>query len=1168
MKLKPIFSYFCILISLLALSACEDRLEYYNDYDIPDGSGNLSINITFPELASSTLGGSRSSGEEIEKIENVFIAVYDTEGELLKSIYFTENEYDANLISKPVWSDVKDTPEDGIQKPSDDSVMDWNYVTTPKVTFNILDLPYGKYRIYAAANVKDLADTHNEDIQTEEGLKKISFDWVPGDIKANNQMFGYFTHEGAQTSTGFDAPTLVFTPKNSAIHAWIRRLASKVTIAFDGRGLKNNVRIYIKSVTIKNLPKSCALGVENSPKGESNFLNTSENLIPWHDDSKKEEDEWITEDVEEHSRMFYNKYITGIDNNTDTVPDPGKDYKDWMMIINSGNVCGSSHTPSADALYFFENNQGDYQGMSQYDKRQYLTGDDNTVGENITNSSQKDFRDKVSDGTFVEVQAYYESSDETHYTRGPIRYRFMLGKNVTYNYDAARNHHFKLTLGFKGWANQPDWHIEYESPEPSLTVPETFRVSYVYNQSHTLPITVSGYCTRVEMEITKNYWAPCDDKGNILATQGSTNENDPTAFRWARSVFTSQHPNYATTATPLYNCTGFLALQTECDANGNIPTNILSNYHYNQGTTAVNALNDYYLGKSTAPDQHYREFTNFTDGTHESPAGKVNDYKVIKNGETSHTLLVPVFTRNKSMIDGTNYSGNNPFEEYDRYAEIKVTAYFEDGTSISKPIKVLQTRRLVNPKGIWRSHNSNAEFHVELATKNIGAGYSNNYVKLKSEGSWSASIDDTEGNGFFKLRTATPGDTTQYVVTDNAGKYQANGVGTKIIGKTDTYVDFYVDFEQGTSTSASTSNCGIITVLYHEDQCVHKIMVRQGYNEPLDIMGKGVKWSSYCVFGATAREGSTNDFDVELTSNPLALGSLIRRGRVTQAFLVSNNGGEGIKATDFSNFPMPFGAYKPVPINQKLKVYSPNHETVEEFWGGANGQTGGVGYVDERGTDANPASAKSMGTFHATVGGEPYIYQVPTYENFQQLDDAEYAFGICYGEGASGTQLDPNKAFGFISTTNSDYETDMGMRGIFVYNRDNANQIFFPIGKYGLGRRRMFNISNNTTGDNHPNTVSGYVSRSWIGTLWYGDTNKPLPLTGNNIFRPMAYNVCYQQGAIYWIDKWVPKTVTGRDTGSMGWDMNYYGFDFSTYTDNNYQDACIIKLVVIDKENN
>lgn len=1142
----------CLMCSVL--SGCKDDLLFG---EIGEGEAKVSCEINFVPLAGAL--GSRTSGTEIRGINSLTILIYDDNGKFVKS--YTNETVDNWSYEEKGNTDM---PAGGVN--SSDTNKNPSYSdpqqaesATARAKFSF-SLPYGRYFVYAVANV-DLSSIDVEDINK---VKELPLSWYPEDIAKNNGMFGFFTGADTESSIGgadkFDARLLVVNKPLTSFHSWLKRAASKVTIAYDGSGLHNDVRVYIKSVTLKNIPKTCFLGAENSPSGENSFYNPDENFLPKHDSATIP---GAIEKVVDNSRMFYNNGIKGIDDNTDNIRDPGTEYAEWMQVINSGGdkgIYGSSHSETADALYFFENNQGDYDGDFKYDKRQYKGRDDNSVGQNIINPGQNDFRDKVLCGTYVEVQAYYVSNNPANYTSGPIRYRFMLGKNVTYNYNAERNHHFKLTLGFKGWANEPDWHIEYDEPEPSLIVPEVFRVSYVYNQRHILPIHVSGPCTGVEMEITKNYWAPCDNKGNILTDGGSIDDYDPLAFRWARSVFIGQHPNYATSANDIYNCTGFLALQVECDADGKIPTNIISNMRFSEGASAVNALNDYYTGKSSAPDQHKRIFSadngDLDVKEHNGPQGPLNNYEVIENGDNGRTLLVPIFTRNKSMIDGTNYSGNNPFEEYDRYAQIKVTAHFKGLSDEVKFVNVLQTRRLVNPKGIWRSYDSNAAFHVQLATKEIGAGYSADYMPLQSDGSWKATIDDTEGNGFFKLKSITPGDTTKYVVTDADGKIASDGIGTVIIGKTDTFIDFIVDFVTGEPTASSTSNCGVITVLYHENQCVHKIMVRQGYNEPLDIMGNGVKWSSFSVFGATERTGTTDQFDVELTKNPLSLGSLIRRGRVTKAILVSNNGGTDVPATNFQEYPLPFGAYKPVNFNVGLAIYPYSEITDQqkkETWGE-------IGYDDERGSNA-----KSMGKFFSKVGAQDYIYRVPTFEDFKKLDNAEYAYGICYGEGADNTLMNPDEAFGFINPDNQVTSTKMGMRGVFVYNPHNGNQVFFPIGKYGIGRRRMFNIRD----DNKPHTVvEDYRTRSWYGTLWYGDTNLPLKMTNgsNDWYRPMAYNVCYQRGAIYWIDKWVPtggpKDENGNSTPSMGWDMNYHGFDFSPYTANNYQDACIIKLVV------
>ncbi len=48
------------------------------------------------------------------------------------------------------------------------------------------------------------------------------------------------------------------------LHSWLRRAASKVTVAFDGSGLYANVQIYIENVILKDIPKTCSLGNPNT----------------------------------------------------------------------------------------------------------------------------------------------------------------------------------------------------------------------------------------------------------------------------------------------------------------------------------------------------------------------------------------------------------------------------------------------------------------------------------------------------------------------------------------------------------------------------------------------------------------------------------------------------------------------------------------------------------------------------------------------------------------------------------------------------------------------------------------------------------------------------------------------------------------------------------------
>ena len=77
-------------------------------------------------------------------------------------------------------------------------------------------------------------------------------------------------------------------------------------------------------------------------------------------------------------------------------------------------------------------------------------------------------------------------------SEGEITYRFMLGKDTDTDYDAQRNYHYKLTMKFNGYANDVDWHIDYDyvPKPPEIVVPTPMYISYLSNRSLEVPATV------------------------------------------------------------------------------------------------------------------------------------------------------------------------------------------------------------------------------------------------------------------------------------------------------------------------------------------------------------------------------------------------------------------------------------------------------------------------------------------------------------------------------------------------------------------------------------------------------------------------------------------------------------------------------------------------------
>ena len=1099
--------YLLSLIFLISVGSCTDDFPTV-DGIIPDGEGGVSATVTFTPVTATNLGTTRTPGNELNDIESLCVLVYGTDNNLIKKYTVADLvNYD---VSKTYTVDKDKDHLDGSEAHTDES-------TTAQATFKLNDLPYGRYYIYAVANMGDLSDPKYSDaIQTVEGLKNISLIWNPEDIALNNQMFGYFTPYNDMESKGFDAPLLVFRDKTQdlKIHAWLKRAASKVTVQFDPSGLNQGVKIYIRNVTIRDIPKTCLLGAENTPSSIDELDNHVQTPYP-APDYKTNPTEAI-----KNSRFEYNSNGIILNQNDHT----GDAKTDGLRLDNSirSAVPADAHATDAPSLFFFENNQNnylekrdpDYKNKSIYDKQQKPSDDKNGDGVGTPVRDEKDedgkltdLKDKVPFGTYIEVEAYYISDNPANMGEGTIKYRFMLGKDSSFDYDAQRNYHFKVTLGFKGWANDPDWHIDYELPSPGLEVPPTFRVSYLYGQMSELPIRILGDCQWLTAEIIENNWAPYDPTAdNIYKVPTSVISTTPSTyeFKWNYEAFMNSAYMNGTVPKTQY---GFLALHlpsrntTTIDANFSLGANQqLERYYeeYQEGIRRFNE-NDLTIGKhsSTFYDNHSTVDDAYTVTSILNDAGQA-----LPNQKT---VMLPIWTRTKTLINGSGFSGNNPYEAFERKAVIRITAQFRDGSRVEKDVDVFQVKRLVNPKGVWRAHDRTETFNVTLLEA-INSNAESNFQPFISEGEWTAFIEKQTNAAGFSIRPN--GKTNGFMKNDT------------IHGYTGSTIDFAINF--GNAVAQDQSECAIVKVLYHGNQCLHKILIRKGYDSPLRMGGR--LWSSFSLYQATQRsginivEGVNDSYDAVLTKNPLMLGSMFRRGKQSLGIFVSNN-----MRPDLGPF-MP-------PGNKTFVVGRKNGNSwLEQTWEQIN-------YRNDRNTN------NTLGTFY---GEDGTVYRVPTYEDFQNLTEAsEFGFGVIYGSSATEPATTAEEAYGLIDPNNEGlFDSKMGMRGVIAYDKESGNQLFFPVGRYGTGRRNNFIL----TGDQ-------------AGELRYGDVDYLLTIArnANNLYRPVPYNLMISSGNIYWIDQYYPTA-----DGCLGWDMNYFNFDFNAYTANNYRDACPIKFVIVE----
>lgn len=388
------------------------------------------------------------------------------------------------------------------------------------------------------------------------------------------------------------------------------------------------------------------------------------------------------------------------------------------------------------------------------------------------------------------MKGYYINKTTENPSYGNITYRCMLGKNMTDDFNAERNTHYKLTLVFRNDANDPDWHIEYDyqPAPPEIIVPSPIYISYLANQSVDIPVTI--------------YY----DK-NITSVKSVTAEI-------IRNDWGFEGHKYDYTNKELTN--GFLSLEL---LNTNVLTDRKTQY---------------------APKKTYTKFDEKTD--------------------EKYTIRVPVYTRPMNM--GSSFSGNNYFVGRRRYATVRLTATLEDESVVVKPfdVEIIQSRRLVNPKGVWRKWDSEKPFRITLKNSDSEPTVATVFEPLPSDGPWTASI--VKGADWVRIKDT---ESQTWGTEDVTG-----GTGSKI--------EF--DYKPASKCSGENeSRFGLIEIKFHNNTCTHMVLVSQG-TAPVELDGR--KWHM------TNLEFGDKDVD-----NPLLEGSMFAFGNQNEAIMSSNNIKEG-----------------------------------------------------------------------------------------------------------------------------------------------------------------------------------------------------------------------------------------------------------------------------------
>lgn len=1053
----------------------------------------LSVELAFEPSAESHLQSraEETMGDAIQDINSLRLFIYDEQGALLNTYHIVEG---GNGRETPgVISNVNCMKDQDNRLPGESDLQD---DASGRVTFNF-NLRTGRYYIYALANADDLTP---EQYATREALKAVSRPWVSGNIAANSEMFGIFSGAPDRGAAAADRPVAV-TSEVVKMHCWLRRLASKVTVAFDGSELYDNVQVFIESVALHDIPRNCTLGSPNTPGRDASSLDATAMLPPSQRYSAAngviaDGDIDVLQDLKSNGLLTPGNYMH-VCNNAHRYFGKGDDNSDSEADLSR------RHAMTARSLFFYENMQG--KGPAGC-KLQDADGDNRIDNPDpVEGNLDSGWKDGKAYGTYVEVKGWYRcSAVDGHVGQGPIIYRFMLGKDTDSDFDAERNHHYRLTLRFKGYGNDADWHIVY-SHSGSIQVASPQYVSYLFNKKMMATVKINGRIPDgcfLKAEIVDNGWEPWGDGSDDFpdVTPGFVSPVD--------LGYTKKNQNYL----------GFLSLNqtnvVKIEKKGleGVPSSA-----YN-ATTASSTLYDNYYGESKGV-----RYYSIEPGNHDSnDKGKKGRYLVeaslydTQDHIVERVYNIPLYTRAKELVTWTGFTGNNPFNEYPRHAKIQFTVV-DGNTDAAKPVKgfesveldVVQVRRVENPKGVWRSMSNNDPFHVTLRRRPNEK--SKQFKEFKSIGKWSAEVLTGHGQPqVVTLSTTEKGSGT--------GNRPQNMV-TRIEGENECPIDFIINF-------TGAKGCSVIRVRYHDFTCEHDIFCRKGYEDEIDVVGDGkLLWSTMNVHHFEGKKPV-------MTKNPAQEGSLFRHVSY-EAILASNNKDYG------------FGVV-PGSLNMRLSSSKDGTQT----WG-AMGYSNGTSTKDEDG----------LAYYKWPVTGGNEGWRLPTGKDFYTFisDDASNidfniskAYGVIYCDGATETKEEEADACGYDDENGGDSEK--GMRGVFVYNNKTFAQIFFPIGMTGYGHRKQAE-----------NGILRYAGRTAICDPV---KDKTLLTYRPMFYRLFEYPGAIYWLEHYYEKIPKKTHVDGKQyeeyTYSSAFDMNYYTMGFEGYGLNatyGKSDACFIRLV-------
>jgi len=1087
------------------MSACVDEIPGYG-YDIPEGEVTVDLETAFTPFTESILSRSTTiPGKAMEDLSDLCILAYGTDGKLIKD-YFNNGVLNVSFNPSEV---------DEENRTNADASNGTSAEASTKCLKKTLTLPTGRYYLIAVANLGSytrdsktnavtkvkstwdaLTDPSGEyygKYETLDELRRMTVSWDLDNDADNREMLGYFTDSKENVpSSGSQFSTIVIRSAGQKLHTWLRRCASKVTIDFDGSELRENVRVYLKEARIYDIPKTCTLG----------FGRGSNASVSYNNAAGKENGIYTASDVKLTNAIIYGE---GTDHNQWPAVTKGTPYGAYIKsnIDDDDNSDTRSkefgyqalHSEAADALFFYENMQGD----APRDKFQIADLENGGV------QGTDDKKDGMEYGTYIEVVGHYYSTATGAVSEGDIKYRFMLGKDVKRNCDAERNYHYKLTLKLRGNANDYDWHIDYKDTKP-FDIPNPWYVSYLYNHDAVLPfkfIPKDGYkIDSVVAKIIENPWYPAngetpdgENKAPYINTLNKDNGNGFLSLRETDNVVVTTK----------------MAGATEAEE-----TSFIKSFPYGDSKYAT-FNHAYYKGEAPSLSTIDRSQRTYYFNEHKDPTNKGREEYTYQRDGGKYNINIPLFTRAKVLIKQTGYSGNNPYVGYERHAKLSITVYTSDDKGntdeSTDTTTVVQVRRIVNPKGVYRRAGNNQDFNVTLMR--LPGDDKDMFEEFRSDGPWMAEIIGDKN----------------FITLD----------GKQVVtGATQTPIKFQIRFNKLNNKNTPTKNA-VVRVRYHNYTCTHLIFVRQGYKpQALSEYGTHLVGEA-AVGGQKATVWSTfNRVSIkQLAEDPRDEGSMFKFGDAWHAIDAVSN----VYTDDDGKAIVGF------PADSKFKTPPPIY------------LTNGDGSLPKNPTPWADLSKNSEGFINDRD------MNVATARDFEQLyltPNIQFGYGVLYADGATITQQDVESAYGWYRRDN---DNTKGMRGMFAYYWDrnnpddsyNARNVFFPIGRSGYGHRKA-----QRNGKVDGVTVINEVA----GTLRYSCSRYEYAPLFESV-APLFCNLYRRPGAIYWAKNITSPYLDWSGTIDKKYkfyalDINYFTFDVNAIVDSNIangDDACFVRGV-------